>query len=122
MVAGDWYGCAMTAQSFLYSAEFEELLASVRNSYPHPYEGFPTLIREIAKHGSNSRLLEVGGGRTPLLTSDDVRQLGCTYAINDIDAGELALAPEWIERVHGDIADASLVVANRTGRDALDLL
>ena len=106
----------MAVESYLYSAGFEELLSRIRSSYPDPYLAFPIFIRELAKHRANSHLLEVGGGRTPLLTAEDVRQLGCTYTINDIDAGELALAPDWIERFHGDIADPRLVDVNRMGR------
>ncbi len=45
--------------------------------------------------------------------------LDCRYTVNDIDAGELELAPTWVERMHGDIADPTLLTqgGRREGYD-----
>lgn len=50
------------------------------------------------------RLLEVGGGRDPLISLAEARHAGLEITINDIDAGELALAPEGYGRALFDIA------------------
>ena len=58
----------------------------------------------------NARLLEIGGGRDPLLTPREARAAGLDYTVNDIDAGELALAPREFDRalfdISGDLAQA----------------
>ncbi len=64
------------------------------------------------------RMLEVGGGRSPMLAEEDVRALGATYTVNDIDPDELARAPEWVSRLEGDIADPSLL----GGEDGFDVV
>ena len=53
-----------------------------------------------------------------MLAEEDVRALGATYTVNDIDPDELARAPEWVSRLEGDIADPSLL----GGEDGFDVV
>jgi SAM-dependent methyltransferase len=74
------------------------------------FSSYRPLVLALANQFTNPRLLEVGGGRAPLLENKDVLDLGGTYTINDIDAAELALAPASSSHLLGDIADPQLVV------------
>lgn len=63
--------------------------------------------RDRAARGERTgtvRLLEVGGGRDPLFTLEEARQAGLDITVNDIDADELAMAPEGYGRALFDIA------------------
>lgn len=50
------------------------------------------------------QVLEVGGGRSPLFSADDVRRLGLTYTVNDLDQRELDLGPAYTAKRCFDIA------------------
>ena len=50
------------------------------------------------------RVLEIGGGRDPLFTALEVTAANIDFTVNDIDAGELELAPMWCRKAHFDIA------------------
>lgn len=52
------------------------------------------------------RLLEIGGGRRPLLTPDEARAAGIAYTVNDISARELALGPAEFAKAEFDVAGA----------------
>jgi SAM-dependent methyltransferase len=59
-------------------------------------------------------ILEIGGGRWPLLSEDEIRSKGVRYIVNDISASELALAPAHVEKVCFDISQKAAV-----GNDSL---
>jgi SAM-dependent methyltransferase len=61
-----------------------------------------TIIAAVRAFGATS-LLEIGGGRSPLFTADEVIHLGVTYTVNDIDQTELDLAPRYVAKVCFDI-------------------
>jgi len=50
------------------------------------------------------RVLEIGGGRWPLFSTDEITEAGINYVVNDISESELALAPPYFEKVCFDIA------------------
>ena len=50
------------------------------------------------------RVLEIGGGRDPLFTPREAAEAGLELTVNDIDAGELAMAPPEFARALFDIA------------------
>jgi len=61
--------------------------------------------RECGRHlGGAIRLMEIGGGRSPLFTPAEAADAGIELTVNDIDAGELARAPEAFEKAQFDIA------------------
>jgi SAM-dependent methyltransferase len=50
------------------------------------------------------RVLEIGGGRDPLMTPRQAADAGIAYAVNDVDARELAMGPAEFEKVEFDVA------------------
>jgi SAM-dependent methyltransferase len=56
------------------------------------------------RRGTPARVLEIGGGRDPLFHPDVARAAGMAITVNDIDADELARAPEAFARAHFDIS------------------
>ena len=50
------------------------------------------------------RVLEIGGGRWPLFSTDEITGAGISYVVNDISESELALAPPYFEKACFDIA------------------
>lgn len=73
------------------------------------WHGYRDLVLALARRAEEPTLLEIGGGRSPLLTEEDVAELRCDYTVNDIDAAELARAPTWVRTLHGDIGAPDLV-------------
>jgi SAM-dependent methyltransferase len=66
---------------------------------------FVEACRHSGRHEEGKvRLLEVGGGRGPLLTPSEAEQAGVTLTVNDIDAGELALAPGSFQTAQFNVA------------------
>jgi SAM-dependent methyltransferase len=55
-------------------------------------------------HQGRVRLLEIGGGRGPLLTPVQARACGIELTVNDIDARELSLAPAQFDKAQFDVA------------------
>ena len=56
------------------------------------------------RRGNPARLLEIGGGRDPLFTPEEAHSKGIAVTVNDIDAGELAMAPQAFQRAQFDVA------------------
>lgn len=106
----------MESGSPLEAPELRALLDDVRTNgeWRTAWRSYRKVVIAAARQSEQPRLLEVGGGRDPLLSQADVEQLNCQYTVNDIDAGELARAPEWTQRLHGDIAAPDLL-AEETG-------
>ncbi len=68
---------------------------------------FAAHCRQAARHEDGLvRLLEIGGGRRPLLTPDQARAAGIACTVNDISARELALGPPEFARAEFDVAGA----------------
>ena len=55
------------------------------------------------------RMLEIGGGRGPLLTPDEASAAGVELTVNDIDAHELSLAPAAFNKAQFNIDLSKLV-------------
>ncbi len=51
-----------------------------------------------------ARVLEIGGGRGPLLTPAEAAVAGISFTVNDIDARELSLAPAEFCKAQFDVA------------------
>ncbi len=54
--------------------------------------------------GGQVRALEIGGGRTPLLTASEAQAAGVVCTVNDISERELALSAPEFAKAHFDIA------------------
>ncbi|HLW90382.1 MAG TPA: methyltransferase domain-containing protein [Roseiarcus sp.] len=60
--------------------------------------------RRIGRGGDVVRMLEVGGGRGPLLQPAEAAAAGIAVTINDIDARELSFAPKEFDKAEFDIS------------------
>lgn len=58
---------------------------------------------------------EIGGGRDPAFTRDDIERLAVHYTINDISQGELDAAPPGYAKACFDIAGSSDHIASLAG-------
>lgn len=87
--------------------------ATLRQSFaalaPHwhsdwAWEHYELTILALARHYGLHRVCEIGGGRDPLFTAEQAAEHGIELVVNDIDAGELALAPPGLHTARFDIA------------------
>lgn len=62
-----------------------------------------TVVRLVKTYGATD-ILEIGGGRTPLFSPQEVQELGVRYTVNDISQEELDAAPSYLEKVCFDVA------------------
>jgi SAM-dependent methyltransferase len=79
----------------------KEIVAS--NDSLWAWDNYKPVVLSLQKKFGCRSLLEVGGGRTPLIDEQENDSLGVRYTVNDISAGELALAPEWASKACFDI-------------------
>ena len=69
------------------------------DTYESAVLAFAAHCREAGRHeGGLVRLIEIGGGRRPLLTPQQAEAQGIAYTVNDISARELAMGPQGIRR------------------------
>jgi SAM-dependent methyltransferase len=63
------------------------------------------VLRQSGNHSEGKvRVLEIGGGRGPLLTPAEAAAAGIDLTVNDIDARELSLAPPEFNKAQFDVA------------------
>lgn len=76
------------------------------------WDNYQTTIEALSREFSLSRLIEIGGGRDPLLTPAEAETLGVDYTVNDISQEELRNAPGAFNTacfdVSGDLAAAGI--------------
>ena len=76
------------------------------------WSGHKERVRELIAEHQPARVCEIGGGRSPLFSPDELARLGVAeYTILDISDEELALAPSGYQTVCGDICDPALARA-----------
>lgn len=63
-------------------------------------------VRSLTWAVDSPAVIEIGGGRSPSFTRDEIADLGITYTSNDISERELSLAPEWVRKAHFDVQTA----------------
>ena len=68
------------------------------------WEHYKETILKLASLTQARVVLEIGGGRWPLFSAEEIGQAGISYVVNDISESELALAPTYVEKVCFDIA------------------
>jgi len=69
------------------------------DNYQASVLGFVDHCRMTGRHeGGLVRVLEIGGGRDPLMRPREAADARIAYAVNDIDARELAMGPAEFER------------------------
>lgn len=68
------------------------------------WNSYKAVIVRLSEEYGLRRHLEIGGGRDTLFTPDEAGRLGLSVTVNDISAGELALAPAAFAKVCCDVA------------------
>lgn len=86
--------------------ELDQLVrVSVPRDRPVGAEGMKSILHELANTAPGTlRVLEVGGGRTPLLDPDECAELDLEYWVNDISQEELDHVEGTYKTVRFDIA------------------
>lgn len=77
---------------------------SPRNDSSWAWSAHKSCVRALARASGARRVLEVGGGRDPLFTHEEVESEGWEYTVNDISAQELSFAPAYVKKACFDIA------------------
>lgn len=72
--------------------------------YGSAWRNYKEVVREIAREQGYMRLLEIGGGRDPLFTPQELDEMGIRYTVNDISHDELAKADERYKKQVFDIS------------------
>ncbi len=73
--------------------------------------GFAQAARR-RRPGEPVRMLEIGGGRGPLLKPEEAAAAGIAVTVNDIDANELAMGPAAYQKAQFDIAGEAPAALN----------
>ena len=74
-------------------------------------------VRNLVRHFSTRSVIEIGGGRSPLFTREQLDALGVAFAINDISRRELDRAPSWLHKSCFDIAGPSVPASEEGSYD-----
>lgn len=80
------------------------------------FDSYKDIVLAVAREYGLKRHFEIGGGRDPLFSPDDLARHDFSVAINDISEHELALAPDGFEKVLCDISAPNAATAIGAGR------
>jgi SAM-dependent methyltransferase len=67
----------------------------VSNNSEWAWKNYKSVVLSLQREFDCKSLIEIGGGRSPLIDEQEHKGLGVEYTVNDISATELALAPKW---------------------------
>jgi len=67
------------------------------------WQNYTSTVLSLIEQNEARSVIEIGGGRFPLLSEEDVERLGISYTSNDISARELARAPGWANKAQFDV-------------------
>ena len=84
-------------------AQFLGSVAQHRSS-EWAWQHYKSTIQDLISILNARTVLEIGGGRWPLLDGDEIRARGIRYIVNDISESELVLAPPYVEKVCFDVS------------------
>ena len=84
---------------------------ALQNDFRWAWKNYRATVDDLVEDLGLRRVIEIGGGRSPLFSESDVRRLGIDYTANDISARELALSPDWAKKACFDVqtADAETI-------------
>lgn len=68
------------------------------------WDHYKDVVARLSRDLGLTRFCEIGGGRDPLFTPEEVAPLGIDYTVNDISARELEKAPQAFRTACFDIA------------------
>ena len=80
-------------------------------SHNAAFDTYRNQLSELIQQRPGARILELGGGRHPAYSLEDLPDTVSSYTVNDIDEGELALTPDSYDKacfdVTGDVSKFS---------------
>lgn len=91
-----------------------------RRSSEWAKEHYKSTIEDLISLLAARTVIEIGGGRRPLLHGDEIRAREVRYIVNDISARELELAPPELEKVCFNIAQPTIDYGDLEGQ--IDLM
>lgn len=109
--------------SLICDAQPDQQFASFVRSLPLDatvscaWRNYKPLVAEIIREFKCSNICEIGGGRLPLLTRQEIDHFDVRYTVNDIARSELDRAPEWLHKACFDIAGTEVPSENRDRYD-----
>jgi SAM-dependent methyltransferase len=74
------------------------------NTFQWAWDNYKSVVLRLQRQFSCKSLMEVGGGRSPLIDEKEYGSLNIKYTVNDISDSELALAPKWSHKACFDIS------------------
>jgi len=102
---------SISTTSLQYSAERASppLGDFVKTLNPEPQHGwawanFEACLRRLCEQEHVVHVLEIGGGRNPLFSLEEIKAMKLQYTVNDIDQSELDKAPASLSKFCFDIA------------------
>lgn len=84
----------------------------VAASHVQLWNGYEDLVVDWIQRLGAVDVCDIGGGRNPLLSPEQVGELGLRYTVLDISQGELDLAPPQFDTVCADIAGETFDTEN----------
>jgi SAM-dependent methyltransferase len=100
-LAADGRALASVGRTQLAGA-FDSL--GIQNDDHWAWFNYKRVVSELCDRFSSRRLIEIGGGRDPLFTSEEISRLGVEMTVNDIAPGEIAALPRGYKTACFDIA------------------
>ena len=97
----DARSCGLTGEPSL-GAFLRERIAD--RWYSWAMSNYKDMVLALATAYHCRDLLEIGGGRSPLLSERQIAELGLEYTVNDISEAELDQCPGWADKLCFDIA------------------
>ncbi|WBH17035.1 class I SAM-dependent methyltransferase [Sphingomonas radiodurans] len=67
------------------------------------WANFLPSVRSLIETSGAKSVIEIGGGRGPSFSQNEVERFGLSYTSNDISARELSKAPAWVGKAHFDV-------------------
>jgi hypothetical protein len=83
--------------------EYIEVLAAQRSSY-WAWGNYKAVLADLLRIREARRIMEIGAGRFPLFDRSEIAPFGVEYIANDVDAAELARAPNEVRKACFDIS------------------
>jgi uncharacterized UPF0146 family protein len=73
------------------------------------WDQFKQVCAELIKNGNHKDICEIGAGRDPLFSVDEIESLGLNYTVVDVDDTELKLLPEGYNAMVADLCEPAVM-------------
>lgn len=96
-----WLSSEGSLSGFLKSLE-------INQKWLWSHAHYESTVHEAIRYFQVQSVCELGGGRSPLLTRQFVKDKGLHYVVNDISPAELARGPGWVAKACFDISSTEI--------------